>query len=1576
MKANHRIAIGTTVFIGLLFLILASPSPALDLLTQRYYFPSGNVEQEFTYYLDSAGQRVLHGTHTWYRTPLEVGWIKRYSHGKQHGLEEAWYADSYTYGRSKHWEKEYQDGLLHGVSREWYQSTNSLESYTTYRYGKLHGPAVGYSSANLYDTRTFEANYQDGLLHGHCKRWVVLYVNRYWTRYQIEEGDYAYGKKQGLWKTWCTSDSDPSNKSNPNDQGNYSSDVKCGTWAKFYCPNWITPPTYTNTNVVCQAALPPGTGTPLPPGGNKYEIRGHVTDRNTNLPLAGVTVQAGAPSTTTDAEGFYSLVLDSSGTYTLNAVKTPGYYDFSRDVSLTNAQYLNVAIAMKPVETGGKPVITNVDAKGGTFFIEGFTANNEYAVSINWNGGQPGVVRFEVNGTPYEGTLTSIGASHTFEMGTAFQGSFSPTGNTLKISAVNAAGIESRPETLYPIVIPLPGWSVQMGEEFEIKQDGNHLVYTLETTWPEEPVNIHIDREHLGDFLWTAWGLVPYIGGRNFGIPNTQVFLDIEAKTDGTGSIAAGGQSGFEAAGGEITIKLGVKGNLKYEPNVGLEWKETSLILGLEGKIERVVGPVTLIPALEGAVNLPVIGRAIGWFNEKANITGGITANAETALEIMSATGEISFNKADVETGVELSLGMDVEVIDGLGAGVSGGGSGKLFWQVPAAPDYFKKLETELAGSITLNFLGFDWSADYTFPYTYPEETAPGSIRRALSTPTLRPVSRDFLNYGPYNVLVPPQGVQVGTGTRRAMDTGGAGANTQDRLVQNIFPHSEPAIAVKNTSSGSFGAIAFAYVYLDPEKPVHQDTDIYFTIRDLYSNATFSQATTPAPIKSDNRADFAPTIAHDASGRLVCVWQRVKNPAFAADGTLAEMAADMEIVYALGTYNGTTYVWSEPAALTDNGYMDYNPILRRSADNKLMLIWFSNEGNLLVGDDAYPTTAHYTLWNTSTLKFGTPATLPQTFADCFKFSLAYSGTEATLAYVKDMDGVFVTPAGATVPASADQEIFWTTFNGTVWSTPVRVTTDNNDIPDANPKVVYRNGTTRELVWLRGNAIVRLTALGPTLGVQMIRENVTAAGLIDFGLYTDTSASNGKMVLLWQDSDGKGFNLFYSVFDGTAGVWGNVLRLTDSPAMDKNFQVAYGWPDLFHLVFNRKDRATGVTDLYHKTFKLATDLVVTPADLSVVDPGNPAVPVNPRPGETVNLKCRVTNRGDLAVANPVVKFYLGDPAVAGWTLLGTVNVSPATLKAGESGQAELPWTAAVSQYKIYAVVSAAGVTELTTANNKAGFDVIKSDLKAVRCAPERRPDGTLAIRAEIRNDGLKPAENVAVLFKAQETVLGTMTIPGILPGMSADLVLPADLNLYSYTNLQPRISVTADPDNLIQEINEGNNTASFIHSLETVSPAIQNFGLVHYSGGMGTVALFNKTTAALAIGAISIAGPDAGDFRIFDALGGTTIQPQQSALLGIEFIPTSLGVKTAALLIRDNQGKILWQVPLTGQLDYVIRGDVNDDGFVTLADAILALKAVSGLRPAGTYAVVGVNADGKIGVAEVIYILQKAAELRN
>jgi hypothetical protein len=64
----------------------------------------------------------------------------------------------------------------------------------------------------------------------------------------------------------------------------------------------------------------------------------------------------------------------------------------------------------------------------------------------------------------------------------------------------------------------------------------------------------------------------------------------------------------------------------------------------------------------------------------------------------------------------------------------------------------------------------------------------------------------------------------------------------------------------------------------------------------------------------------------------------------------------------------------------------------------------------------------------------------------------------------------------------------------------------------------------------------------------------------------------------------------------------------------------------------------------------------------------------------------------------------------------------------------------------------------------------------------------------------------------------------------------------------------------------------------------------------------------------------------------------------------------------------------GVLDH--RGDINNDGSVNLADAILALKVSVGIHPsASVHTTADVDGDGEIGLAEAIYAVQAAAGLR-
>jgi len=60
---------------------------------------------------------------------------------------------------------------------------------------------------------------------------------------------------------------------------------------------------------------------------------------------------------------------------------------------------------------------------------------------------------------------------------------------------------------------------------------------------------------------------------------------------------------------------------------------------------------------------------------------------------------------------------------------------------------------------------------------------------------------------------------------------------------------------------------------------------------------------------------------------------------------------------------------------------------------------------------------------------------------------------------------------------------------------------------------------------------------------------------------------------------------------------------------------------------------------------------------------------------------------------------------------------------------------------------------------------------------------------------------------------------------------------------------------------------------------------------------------------------------------------------------------------------------------ILKGDVNGDRSVDLADAILAIQVLTGVNPAGILLEADVNGDGKIGLEEAIYILQIVGQVR-
>jgi hypothetical protein len=1546
----------------LLLVALSGPLCAQDTCTREVLCTEKSTLEEYTYYFDGQGNRVYHGTRTNWRNDGVMSRQREYVDGVE-VRSRLWSFDfgtaqpsryvetdattgdrrvsqiDYFSNGCKFSEQQWLNDQKNGITSKWLfsPSCNLLYEQSEYKDDKLHGWHRTWE--HDYGWRT-EVQYKDGIKHGaENKYYLCTDGSETVFRYTYREGDlhgpataypwlsyYEGCKPEGLWS------------------GQYGNKKICGPWS------------------------PPGGGAPLDKGScetldiadkaNPYpeikadsavqkEVRGLVVDGDTISPLADATVAAeGVGSVMTDAKGFYKFTLGTGDTYRISISKT-GYNTRTGTFSLAGVQYKRLDTRLK--KAGVKPAITNVESQYGGFFLEGIPVNNRYTVSVDWRGAEPGVVKFAVNGVITEVAATGGEVSKTFNMGSEFKAGFGAQTNNLQILAVAKDGVRSAVERLHPIVVPLPAWSKGLGVFGALEAKDGMITYKLSKAWPTEPIEIQINEKTLGA-LWSVWNLFPLIGGRNFGIPPTSAYLEVEAKTDGSGSVETGGKSGFEAAGQEIEGKIGGKGNLQYQPGKGLEWKGASLILGIDGTIKKEVGPVTLIPALENAVNLCCgVGSTIKWFNSMAKIEGTIKAGANLDLQIIGSDGNLGFKAAEGDLSNGVGIGLSSEV-GKLKIQVTGDGTNKAYWQFPANPGYLKKIEAELSAKIAMDLWLFTKEFAESHTFVHPASSASQSLA-ALSgqSDAFQPVSRAFLEIGQYNQFAPgtnavrsPMSVSGGERTVQALP----GAETP--IVANVYPRSETALAVHD------GKSALAYVYFDPVKATLQATDIYFS----YDNGAGFPL--PKAIKSDTRAEFSPALAFDGQGKVVAVWERVKDENFTGTDTeddIRRMAAAMEIVYAV--YNPATSAWTEPVALTDNTWLDHSPLLKRAPNGGLMLVWQSNQGNLLIGDAGKPTSVHYTLWDGSA--FGATGTLPGTFENCLTFALAYADSGALLAYTRDMDGNLST--------TADQEIFYQTFNGSAWGAAVRLT--NDAAADVNPQVMYRADGARELVWLRDTTLVRMTDWNAG-SYEVIREESRSVTFADFKAAIDPS---NRLVLYWQGIDNQGIDIFYSVYDVQNASWSGDLRLTRDPDMERDFQGVFSADGVFHLVYNKQNMTSGAVALYQLNYTLAADAAIFAEGLSVA-------PANPAPGMETIITGRVENRGDVALKNVSVAFYLGDPD-AGGALIRTAQAAPALIKAGGSGTASVAWTIPLQAdlYRVYArVVTEDTVVERDASNNTAFFDAIKADIEAVQCKVEARGDGSVDITAVIKNSGNIPTGKIDVLYRGDGRNLGVIQLPGLLPGKQAEVSHKVWLDT-EVTRWQMTFEVIVDPSDTIQELNEKNNSASIIYFPEAVFPAGHDFKgvAVGAASGAQTFTFTNTIASGIVIGAITVAGPAAAEFTLQNnTCTGQSLASGASCTFAAVFTPTTLGVRTASFSIISgasaDTGAVLAQFVLSGGLA-IGKGDVDGSGAVNLTDAILVLQLLSARATAAVYTEAAAGGDGKIGMMEALAVLQHLSGLR-
>ncbi len=1390
--------------------------------TATNWFPDGRVSTIYTY-----ANGLLHGPYEEWRIRGNDGlyWLfgkGQYERDKYSGLCLWWYSpgnapDEYLWEAKKgliqtiqytfssttqtsatlSWDYRVSQGVLQEDGQWFYIGETFLRSgLKTSQTSSLSADRLGLGGTKKVGTHSYwltngaprliEAEYLNGKVHGTRTQWringQIEFIEQYVfgdlrKKYSTdtgagwEETHYFLGKRHGL------STRADFATGRITEQGNYSDGKQCGAWR-----------TWNNAKKTYDTADrgpcgPASTGSPLykdlsdTTNGVRVELRGTVSESDSGSPIDGATVAvSGSASarTTTDIQGNYSVVLDRPSSVDV-VVSKAGFFDRRGSFDLKGVQHRVANARMKKKGAIGKPVITGVRSSRGTVFLSGLPLPNDYQVEVDWNGGEPGRIDFEVNGQISSVPATASGASRGFDMGSQFRPSVAAKGNVLRITAVNRVGDSSGPEVLNPIVLPVPDWSEDFGV-FRALPGEKTTKYSLDFAFPKPGFRIQINPETLGPTLWQAWGFFPLIGGQNLGIPETQILLSAEAKTDGTGGVAMGGQSGFEVGGQTFSGKLQGKGHLGFTPGTGLEWKGGSVLFGVEGTLTKEVGPVTLIPALQGAVNMKVIGGLISWFNDTVKIKGIVKGGCDTDffLRYDSARG-ISFqrNTGELKTGIELGLAGEISKVK---AFIGGGGLATMTWQVPPEPDYIKKIEAQFAAKLDIEAWLFKGSFEGSHTFTYPG----GGPSVASLSRDLKPITPLFLESGPAQLFMPG---------RVALQSQSATSSiTNQMLMQNVYPLCEPALVERN------GRALLALVQFDPADPVLRATDISFS---SFNNGSW---TAPRTIRNDTQAEFAPTLAILDDGRAVAVWERVKNTAFPTNGTIDQMVAELEIVWAV--LNPVTGVWTGPTPLTDNGYLDHSPVLRQAADGALFLFWLDNRANELVGTASSPSRLQSARWDGKTSTFTTPVEIGAGFAHAYQFTFAAGRTnEAVVGYVVDGDGKLST--------REDAEIYTLLFDGQSWSPPSRITQDA--VADSRPQVGYTSGGIRELVWLRGETLVRLTDWR-TANRETIRTNCNAMSFSTFQLLPDAS---GRLLVIWPEPTVSGVELFVNVFDPVLKLWSQDIALGVSAKSIRSFFPAFASNGVLKVIHTRTEGNPEKENLYLKTTTLGVDLVAVPNSLSVT-------PARPVPGNSVTLACQIRNAGTLPVKSPSVSFYVGDPSASG-QLIKTVTPSLDPLPGGATALATCDWLIPVglTNYDVVVQVDALNaILELSETNNRLASRIIKPDLAAQHVEVESPGDGSTLAVVSIRNQGLVTARDIKVALRVDGLETQSLTIPGLAAGAVADAAFQVWRNVELGGDAS-ELSLVVDPGDTIEESDETNNELAFAAG---ISNDLDNDGL--------------------------------------------------------------------------------------------------------------------------------------------------------
>ena len=960
-----------------------------------------------------------------------------------------------------------------------------------------------------------------------------------------------------------------------------------------------------------------------------------------------------------------------------------------------------------PTRFGKEPTL-ELDAEllEHSVFLEQVPVDDRFDANVDWGDSRQGYVTWRLGGTTEQtGQVADPKVSKTVPIHQQRIGD-----TDFVAQARNDLGQTSRAETVKITVAKVMQWCGTISEILGIKM-GQAVQYRCGFKWPEPAFE--------GQVTAPLW--IPFLRGKEFGIKETQVAVDLEVKSTGEGSLKGSGQSGFAAMGGTIAIQVNVKGDVKLDAT-GVSIPSAALEITVVGKLTKEESIYKLVPAFAATLETirAMSETAAKELEETAKAVAELELKGGPTFNFQTQNDQLRFTSVDGTVGLGVKGTIQIEIVEEkLQLGVYAGGEGSVsFTAVPTLG--LKQVDAKIFGGYRLILWKYLYEGEKAWTWTWPSAgLAPeadrawnpyrnaGESLESADTSAWQMMDRAYLTAPDYARWT---GAQVTT------------AVTDQQVLQNVYPLADPAVATRFGTSQEY----LVWAHDKPGSSALGGDELAFARGSATNwNAGWKQLT------NDDVSDLNPQlIALPNNGPLMVLWERfdTSNP--------GDIAADPQahwghLQIAAGTFSpSATTPTLTPLQLSTGGTLNHRPRLGALGDGA-MAVWVNNPQNLLLGDAGRPDRLMWARYSAATGKWSSPLPLVSDIPGVRDLDLATIGNQAALVWSQDTG------------SDAGQELFYVLWQNGAWSAPQRLT--NNDVSDRDPRLVLTDTGTPVLVWQQAGRLQSLAgawnATPEALAFEM------GEGQVNWDLHR---GKDGSLALTWQEPRGNGTHIGYALYDARAGGWsdartfmpptgGEGLISNVAPALvtgeggKDSLVLAYQFAPT-QLVTRTADGVEvpnvpepGAQNLRVANIPLGANLRVSPSDLR-------ASPSTAEAGDPVTLSAVVHNAGERSIAGGTVELVRRLIVDGAETVVATQPLPPVSAGGSRTVTFALTRPEQADAAYIVRVKPASGIVESNQNDNEAmlGAELAITTLPSLYDMP-----GGAAVQAQLQPIGALP-----------------------------------------------------------------------------------------------------------------------------------------------------------------------------------------------------------------------------------------------